>query len=224
VTVRPLDRLRAPDSYGLLLLLVLASIFASAFANDALSRAIVVAFLLAVLVFALWTSRAPRRLAVVFAACVIVTLVVVAVAPAIGGTVEWTVEAAAGAVLSIAAIAAIVRRLAAHPLVDAATILGAVDVYLLLGLFFAGVYSLIAAVDAGPLFAQALGDGRALDRIYFSFVTLTTVGFGDVTARSDAARVVAVSEALLGQIYLVTVVALLVGNIGGRRRRPERER
>jgi hypothetical protein len=208
----------------MLLLLVLSSIVAAAFANDALSRVIVVAFQVVVLVFALWTSRAPRRLAVIFAGCVIVTLVAVAVAPAIGGGAEWTVQAAAGAGLSIAAIAAIVRRLAAHPLVDAATILGAVDVYLLLGLFFAGIYSLIAAVDAGPLFAQALGDGTALDRTYFSFVTLTTVGFGDVTARSDVARVVAVLEALLGQIYLVTVVALLVGNVGGRRRRVERER
>jgi hypothetical protein len=46
--------------------------------------------------------------------------------------------------------------------------------------------------------------------LYFSFTTLTTVGFGDLTAGSDAGRMLAVMEALLGQLYLVTVVAFIV--------------
>jgi voltage-gated potassium channel Kch len=109
-----------------------------------------------------------------------------------------------------------------HPVVDGATVLGALSVYLLIGLFFASVYGVIASIGSGPLFAQALGDGSSIDWTYFSFVTLTTVGFGDITARADIARVLAVSEALLGQIYLVTVVALLIGNIGRERRSADR--
>ena len=50
--------------------------------------------------------------------------------------------------------------------------------------------------------------------MYFSYVTLTTVGFGDLTASTSAGRMIAVSEALSGQLYLVSAVALLVGNIG----------
>jgi len=54
-------------------------------------------------------------------------------------------------------------------------------------------------------------------------VTLSTVGYGDLSARADVARMLAVSEALLGQIYLVTVVALLIGNVGRERRPADRD-
>ena len=53
-----------------------------------------------------------------------------------------------------------------------------------------------------------------MDHLYFSFVSLTTVGYGDLTPISDLGRMIAVSEALIGQLFLVTVVALVVGNIG----------
>ena len=55
--------------------------------------------------------------------------------------------------------------------------------------------------------------------LYFSFATLTTVGYGDVLTRSDLGHTLAVTEALVGQIYLVTVVALLVSDLGSRRTR-----
>jgi voltage-gated potassium channel Kch len=54
--------------------------------------------------------------------------------------------------------------------------------------------------------------------VYYSFITLTTTGYGDFVPLADVARMVAVTEALLGQVYLVTIVALLVSNVGGSRR------
>jgi voltage-gated potassium channel Kch len=60
---------------------------------------------------------------------------------------------------------------------------------------------------------------RSIDFLYFSYVTLTTVGYGDLTAAGDLGRMLAVTEALLGQLYLVTVVALVIGNIGRERTR-----
>ena len=53
--------------------------------------------------------------------------------------------------------------------------------------------------------------------LYFSFVTITTVGYGDFTAATDLGRSLAITEALIGQIYLVTVVAAIVGGLGARR-------
>jgi hypothetical protein len=54
--------------------------------------------------------------------------------------------------------------------------------------------------------------------LYFSFVTITTVGYGDLTAGTNLGRSIAIAEALTGQIYLVTVVATIVGGLGSRRR------
>ena len=60
-------------------------------------------------------------------------------------------------------------------------------------------------------------DATNADFLYFSFITLTTVGYGDLTAADNLGRSVAVLEALTGQVYLVTIVALLVGNLVPRR-------
>ena len=218
-----MQRLREPDSFGLLLMLVLVDILAGAFANSSFLATLVVGFQVGVLAFAMWTSRAPRRLVIAFGIGFGVALAAGLASVVAGGASGQAVRGIASVILSLAAIVAVVRRVVAHPVVDGATILGALCVYLLLGLFFASVYGAVAAIGSGPLFAQALGDGAAIDRTYFSFVTLSTVGYGDLSARADVARMLAVSEALLGQIYLVTVVALLIGNVGRQRRPADRD-
>jgi hypothetical protein len=95
---------------------------------------------------------------------------------------------------------------------------GAVCIYLLLGFMFMFVYGAIAAFDSDPFFAQG-GDGTPSIRLYFSYVTLATLGYGDYTAAESLGRSVSVVEALCGQLYLVTVVALMVGHYGQRRPR-----
>jgi voltage-gated potassium channel Kch len=79
------------------------------------------------------------------------------------------------------------------------------------------VYGLLDTVFSASVFVD-IDDPETFDFTYFSFVTLTTVGYGDVVAAQDLTRMVAVSEALIGQLYLVSIVALVVGNIGHRRR------
>ena len=93
------------------------------------------------------------------------------------------------------------------------TMFGVLCVYLLIGTAFAFAYSTIAAFDDGSFFAQISGRDQS-DFLYFSFTTMTTTGFGDLTAAHDLGRSLAITEALFGQIYLVTVVALIVGNLG----------
>jgi hypothetical protein len=120
------------------------------------------------------------------------------------------------AALTVAAAGAILRRLLLRPVVDAQAVLGALTIYLLTGIFFAFL-GLAAATFVEPYFAGQQAPERS-DFFYFSFVTLTTVGYGDVAPGAEVARLFAVAEALLGQLYLVTVVALTVTNLGRPRR------
>ena len=79
------------------------------------------------------------------------------------------------------------------------------------------------ASAADPFFAG--GQPATVARcLYFSFTSLTTVGYGDFTARTNLGHTLSVSEALLGQIYLVTVVSLIVANLGRSRPAPKRSR
>lgn len=103
-----------------------------------------------------------------------------------------------------------------HREVSMRTIVGSITVYILFGLFFAYVYRSILLFDPGS-FTTGEGTLSPASMQYFSFVTLTTVGFGDITPVSNGARTLVGLQALLGQIYLVTVVAVVVGNLGRRR-------
>jgi hypothetical protein len=99
------------------------------------------------------------------------------------------------------------------------TILGGICVYLLLGVAWTLAYSILEflapgsfAVDGQPLPALARADEfRREELIYFSFVTLTTVGYGDVLARSHPARALAAAEAVTGSLFIAVFIARLVG-------------
>jgi hypothetical protein len=106
-------------------------------------------------------------------------------------------------------------RLTGHVRIEA--LAGVLSLYLLLGMLFAFVYGAIDEIGDQPFFASG-GNATVAHCVYFSFTTLTTVGYGDFTAAANLGRTLAVFEALLGQIYLVTVVSLIVTNI----RRPVR--
>ena len=88
---------------------------------------------------------------------------------------------------------------------------GALAIYLCLGLTFAWIIGLIARIDPAPYFASGT-DGSESDRVYYSFTVLTTTGFGDLTAASQVGHALAVLEMLLGQLYLVTVIGVLIGS------------
>ncbi len=93
---------------------------------------------------------------------------------------------------------------------------GVLCIYLLLGMLFASAYGLVGDVQSDAFFASGI-DPDISDYLYFSFATLTTVGYGDLSAATDLGRSVAITEALIGQIYLVTVVAVIAGSLSRRR-------
>lgn len=212
------QRLRAPDSYGLLLIMVLASLLLIATVGDRLwGEVLVTAVSGLTALFAFWTSR--PRVRVLRLATILVTLSVLGASLAVigSGTALDTSSRAGVAVVTAASPVVVGRRLVRHPRVQGSTILGALCIYLLLGQFFAYLFAALGALS--PPFFAAEAHPTAVDYLYFSYTSLTTVGYGDLTAGKDVGRILAICEALIGQLYLVTVVALLVSNIGRGRAR-----
>jgi Ion channel len=212
------DRERAGD-YGLVLISILVSIVcAASLGRSAWGRLFVATLQGATLILTLRISGArPRTRLVTF---VLVTVgVFVAGSTLLFGNPDTSraIASAVSGLLVVGAPVAIARSAIGHVEVTAQTVMAALSIYLLIGLFFVFAYGVMAAIDSGPFFTSGT-DGALPDHVYFSYSTLTTVGFGDLTARGDVGRMTSILEALLGQLYLVTVVAVLVGNLSGRRR------
>ncbi|MFL5908022.1 MAG: potassium channel family protein [Solirubrobacterales bacterium] len=100
------------------------------------------------------------------------------------------------------------------------TMFGVLCLYLLIGLIFGVAYGLIDQLGNGHFFN--VPDAGRDDFLYFSYSTLTTVGYGDLVARTDLGRSLAITEALVGQLYLVTVVAVIISNLRPARARSRR--
>jgi Ion channel len=206
-----------PARFGAALGLIVLTIFASSFASDAgWIRVIALLCEGAALLFILWTSDVHRRWLLWARIVVIVSVAVAVLLTAFGsGKTPVVSTGLVGAFIAIGAPIAIIRRLAREKVVDVQVLAGALCLYLLIGLFFTFVYTIINAVGTQPLFAQQTSAQTSSANItYFSFVTLTTTGYGDLTLRGDAPRLLAITEALLGQLYLVSAVALVVSRLG----------
>lgn len=162
-----------------------------------------------------------RRAVLLTGAVIGTVLVAAALIEAVTGTVDEEAVAIANAFLVAIAPAAIltgvIRRLATVRAVTVEAVIGVLSVYLLIGMLFAFVYLAIDRMGSGSFFAQDVS-ATASQCQYFSFTTLATVGYGDLTARTNLGHTLSNFEAILGQVYLVTVVALIVGNLGRGRR------
>jgi hypothetical protein len=115
----------------------------------------------------------------------------------------------------------VIRRMRETQSVPLDAVIGVLCVYLLLGMFFASVYGALDHLGGKGFFAQG-SPATIANCTYYSFTTLATIGYGDLTAATNLGHTLSVSEGLMGQVYLVTVVSLIVGNLG--RRRPPQQR
>jgi hypothetical protein len=199
-----------PDSYGLVFLLLIGDyvLLTSGWRGSA-ALLVSSAWLGATVLLAFHTSRVPRRLMNAVRLAVGVVVLAAVVAAIAGG------DQAAGAILLlisalvVASPIAIGWRIAHHATVTAQTILGALSIYVLIGLIFANADYGYQLATGSSFFAQAGHHGPA-DFGYFSFITMATVGYGDLTPTTGLPRTFAVLEALGGQIFLVVLVARLV--------------
>jgi hypothetical protein len=216
-------RFWALDSFGLLLLLIMVSLVVAAIPStgrENLMAPIRILVLAGTFLFALHTSDAKRWMYYVSTVLIVVALSASVIATA-GTSTGDAIDATASLLIVLGGLGVIGQRFAAHPVVTGQSVLAAICIYLLFGLGYAAVYGVIGALDPVGLFGPTNGAASDVVRIYYSFITLCTVGYGDFVPYANITRMIAVTEALVGQVYLVTIVALLVSQVG--RARPRRE-
>jgi ion channel len=205
------------DRFGALLLVLVVSYLLSAFVSAAWVSAIQIILFVTVAGLAVRSAqirrRAVRQLAALTAAGSVVAILLALTHSADAGAGAASLWAA---LILLFAVAAIVRRVLTHPAVTLQSILGAVSAYMIIGLMFAALYGAMNRFGGGGFFAH--GSAANIKTFqYFSFTTLTTLGYGDFTAAGSGGRAVAVLEALIGQVFLATLVARLVAAFRGPR-------
>ena len=209
-------RLRAAHSYGLVLgLIIVVFVFTSVAPNSPWADSVLVLLQSLTLVTALWTSgvaQADSKISIALVALATASALALLV---FGGNFFKAVVLVLAGLLTIATIAAVALGIVDQGEANVKAVTGAVCVYVLIGLLFVFLYGVIAVVSSGDFFAQGTDGTRSL-RLYFSFVTLATLGYGDYTPAHEVGRTLAIVEALFGQLYLVTVIAVLVSRMRGR--------
>jgi hypothetical protein len=201
---------RASDAFGLVLVLVLVTyVLASLLDNRGWPAVVELAAGSTTAVVALISAHAPRQLVRTAIGLTALAIALAAVA-AITGTRGWL---SAGALLELvlmtAAAIAVLRRVVTSTTVDTRTILGAISVYAILGLLFTFVYATVERLQGGNFFGE-LADPQNSDFLFFSFTTLTTTGYGNLVPAGQPGRMLSGLEMMIGQIFLVTLVARLV--------------
>ncbi len=200
-----------PDSYGIVFLFLLGDYVLLTVGWAGAAALIVSATWLGVTVLlAFRTSQVPHRLLLVARIAVAVVVVAAIIVAFGGGGRAQGVVLLGTSLLVVGSPIAIAWRLLHHTRVTTQTVLGALCIYILIGLVFANADYGVQLVSGSSFFAQSGPHGPA-DFAYFSYITMATVGYGDLTPAVGLPRTNAVLEALIGQIFLVVLVARLVG-------------
>jgi hypothetical protein len=205
------------DSYGLVLLLVVVTYVVSVSVTETWAASVVLTVQLATVWLTLRTSQARRAVRLVADIVLGLAAVVVVVSlfkhqpgSQLGGI--FTVCC----LLYLIAPFSIVRHLILRRGVDTETLLGAIAAYLLIGMFFAFAYKAAAEFGTVPFFGPA-GDGSLSQDLFFSFVTMTTVGYGNLVPAANPGQTLAVLEAVTGQLFLVVAVGKIISSLQPRR-------
>ncbi len=214
-------RAEASHSYGFVMFFVVGTIvLAVAIPESSSWRASIVVCQALAAVIACWTSDAPQR---VFR--IVLIFSVLGVLGAIGLGVFGGTNSPAGRAMNVLGVVVVAAVIIRGIVLDIETegvrgraVAGALTIYLLFGTLCGFVYGLEESISNNPVLhasnSTLEANGSTSANMYFSFVTLTTVGYGDLTPVSGGARATAIFEALVGQLYLVGIVATLGGALG----------
>jgi hypothetical protein len=215
--------LASPDSYGSVLVLLVGTYILTVSLESSWARSIILLLQVTTVVLVLRVSRAHRVVRKV-ASAAFVLAVAAAIANLFGSQSDplGALVFAIAALLYLIAPMSILRALVMSGEVDRETVFGAIDVYLLIGFFFAFVYRALGYAQ-GSAFFGAAGEGTITQDMFFSFTTLTTTGYGNLVPAGNPGQTFAVMEMLLGQLFLVTAVAKVINVWTPRRRNPRAE-
>jgi hypothetical protein len=217
---------RVSDAFGLVFGLVLVTyVLTSLLGSEGWPSVVVMLAVSATSVVALTSSHVkPHWIHVsIYLSAVGLVLAVIA---AVSGDNGWL---AAGAIVQVillaVAMAAVLVRVVSTAEVGARTILGAISVYTVLGLLFAFLFEAVGRLQNSPFF-ESHAHIHHSDYLFFSYTTLTTTGYGNLVPGGQPGRMLAGLEMMIGQIFLVTLVAGLVAvwrpGTGLKKRREQR--
>jgi len=210
-----------PGRYGALLIVLITGYLVSAFIDARWVEALQVVLFTVAMVLALRSAAISRRVVRVVLATAIIGLPVMfflSFSTATGDAGSGVANVWTGLVLLAAAVL-IVHRVLAFGEVTLQSIYGAFSAYLVIGLMFASFFAAIYHFGDDKFFVLGEVVNGTQTFQYFSFTTLTTLGYGDYTAAYSSGQAVAVMEALTGQIFLATLVARLVSSFRSTRDR-----
>jgi Ion channel len=195
--------------YGLLLLVLIGTYLLVAFSGAKLATELQVLLFALVLLIALRNSPMPRPWPLVIGAVTVIGTAVTFLASLSGSLDGKAAEDLWKALLLLMAVIMVVHRVLAKRTVTIQSIYGALSAYIIIGLMFASVFAAVDYLSTTDFFVNNEPANTQTFQ-YFSFTTLTTLGYGDFTAGESGGRSIAVLEALTGQIFLATLVARLV--------------
>ncbi|HET8740891.1 MAG TPA: potassium channel family protein [Acidimicrobiia bacterium] len=198
---------RLRERYGLVLSLILVSYLLAGFEENLLM--ILVNSLLwgTLLLATLWSPGLPATLRRVGVGATVVFFLTAISMGLVASDLAHGLRLLMLAVAQLAALLAVIYRIAQHKVVTFQTVMGGIAAYALIAFVMAAVFRGLSLVTGSALLS---GVGSSGDYIYYSFVTLTTVGYGDITPATDLAKRLAVIEMFVGQVFLITLVARLV--------------
>ena len=207
---RLLTRFVSADSYGLVLVLVVTTYAVSVSFVSGWAQTVV----LAIQLVTVWLTFRTAGTALSARVFTILVFLAVAAVAFINLFIAVTSETLAvvfvvSALMYLVAPFAVVRDIATRRSVDQEAVLGAIAAYLIVGMCFGFTYRAIGILQPTPFFGAA-GPGDMSQTLFFSFITLTTTGYGDLVPATNPGQSLAVMEAVLGQLFLVTAVAKII--------------
>jgi hypothetical protein len=211
-----LARRTGTDDFGIVLSLLVTAYVAFALSADLWVEVLVFVLYLFTLGLAIRTSQPmPHQKRFVRVTLVVAAVVAVVAFVALPHEVAEGVLDGVICVILATALVVILDRILRRTAVTVQSLAGALSAYLIIGMFFASLFGVMDALTPGPFFASGeAANSRSFQ--YFSYTTLTTLGYGDYTAAMFPGRSIATFEALVGQVFLAVLVARLVAAFHGR--------
>ncbi len=201
---------RIANAFGLVLLLVIATYVVGSLTRFSGWSAVAVSALASMSAAVALVSSGARPWIVRLAFCLVAVCVALAAISAISDLDGFLATAALVQMLLLAvASGAVLRTVVSESEVGFRTILGAISVYMIFGLLFTSLYAAIDRLQSGAFFISQSGS-RTGNFVFFSFTTLTTTGYGNLVPGGQPGKMFAGLEMLIGQIFLVTLIAGLV--------------